>query len=201
VRYLHDEEGVVDISITPNFYIEWDDEALHKCEQAYEEIGDYYIESLRRGDFFQVNFIDGKIITHLKNGFEACDKCGFAEHEFAVAPSGNLYGCERLIGDDDNEEMLLGNVFDGFDTQKRMDIIAQRGSNVNLDCLECSYRNRCMNWCHCINYATTGAINVTDGVVCFHERIAIRVADRVGEILYAEKNPLFLHHFYDLQSE
>ncbi|MBU1534354.1 SPASM domain-containing protein, partial [Myxococcota bacterium] len=145
--------------------------------------------------------IDGKIITHLKNGFEECDKCGFAEREFAVAPSGNIYGCERLIGNDDNEEMCIGNVATGFDEAKRAAIIAKRGSNVNLDCLECTYRNRCMNWCHCINYATTGAIDTTDGIVCFHERIAISVADRVGETLFNEKNPLFLNHFYDIGAE
>ena len=53
-----------------------------------------------------------------------------------------------------------------------------------------------MNWCGCINYAMTGAINNTDGILCFHERLAIDVADRVASTLYAEANQAFLARFY-----
>ncbi|MBU1535510.1 radical SAM protein, partial [Myxococcota bacterium] len=57
IRYLHDELKVKDISINPNFYTEWNDDALKAWERSFEEIGDYYVESMRRGDFFQINFI------------------------------------------------------------------------------------------------------------------------------------------------
>ena len=42
----------------------------------------------------------------------------------------------------------------------------------------------------------SGFINQVDGIVCFHERLTIDVADRVAETLYAEGNPLFLAKFY-----
>jgi uncharacterized protein len=74
-------------------------------------------------------------------------------------------------------------------------VLARRG-NVNAECLTCGLRNRCMNWCCCINYTLTGAIDRTDGIVCFHERAAIEVADRVAACLYAEGNPAFLERFY-----
>jgi uncharacterized protein len=196
VKYLFNEQGIYNISINPNFYTEWEDDKLELWEKSFEDLGDFFIKCFRENKLLQLNFIEGKIITHIKNGFEACDKCGFAEKEFAVAPSGRIYGCERLIGNDTDEDMVIGDVFNGFDEKKRLEIIMQRGSNTNPDCLECSLKKRCMNWCHCINYATTGSIAETDGIVCFHERIAIRVADRVGEVLYKEKNHLFLHHFY-----
>ena len=54
-----------------------------------------------------------------KEGYAACDKCGFGLDEVAVAASGNLYPCERIVGDDTNTELCLGTVFDGFDGAQR----------------------------------------------------------------------------------
>ena len=86
-------------------------------------------------------------------------------------------------------------MFDGFDEAKRSGILEKRG-NVNADCMACAIRTRCMNWCCCINYAMTGAIDLTDGILCFHERTAVSVADHVAEVLYGESNPTFLSRFY-----
>ena len=83
----------------------------------------------------------------------------------------------------------------GFDEPKRANVLKKRG-NVDTECIGCEFRPRCMNWCCCINYALTGAIDETDGIVCFHERTAIKVADRVGSLLFEEKNPAFLNRFY-----
>ena len=60
----------------------------------------------------------------------------------------------------------------------------------------CLVRSPSMNWCCCINYAMTGAIVSTDGILCFHEKLAVEVADKVAEALYAESNPTFLSRFY-----
>lgn len=155
------------------------------------------MERYRNNKPIAVNFFENKVITHLKNGFEQCDKCNFGEKEIAVAPSGNLYPCERLIGDDKNSTMCIGNVFDGFDKEKRQSILDKRG-NINTECIECSVKTRCMNWCSCINYATTGQINMIDGIVCFHERMAIEVTDKIAEILFKEKNKKFIERFYKI---
>lgn len=195
VRYLAVEKGVQRISINPNFYIEWSDEALEQWKTAYQEIGEFYIDCFRENRILYVNFINSKVITRLKNGFEDCDHCNFGEKEIAVAPSGNIYPCERLVADDTLDDMCIGNVVDGFDEDKRFSILQRRG-NVNAECISCKLRHRCMNWCCCINYAMTGAIDSTDGILCFHERLAIGVADEVAGILYNESNPRFLNQFY-----
>lgn len=195
VEYLARDEGVLRISINPNFYTEWDDDSLALWRTAFDQIGDFYIERHRSGNPVAVNFIDSKVITRLKNGYECRDRCNFGEKEIAVAPSGRLYPCERLIGEDLDTSMSIGNVFEGFDDRKRAEVLARRG-NVNGECIGCEYRRRCMNWCCCINYTLTGAIDQTDGIVCFHERAAIQVADRVAEDLFRERNPSFLQRLY-----
>ncbi len=195
VRFLCEEKCVRRVGINPNFYTDWPDETLNLWACEFEAIGDFYLERYRAGKPVWINFIDGKIITRLKGGYEHCDKCGFGEREVAVAPSGNLYPCERLVGEDDDTAVRIGDVFAGFDEGKRQALLQRRG-NVNAECVACALKKRCMNWCGCINYATTGAIDTIDGVVCFHERLAIRVADRVGGMLYREASPPFLARFY-----
>ncbi len=195
VRFLAEEEKVRRIAINPNFYARWDEAAMARWRRAFEEIGDFYLAWHRKGEPVAINFIDGKVITRLKDGFEPCDRCNFGEREIAVAPSGRLYPCERLIGEDTDATMAIGTVDGGFDEAKRERVLARRG-NVDRDCLGCAFRNRCMNWCCCINYTLTGAIDRTDGIVCFHERTAIAVADRVAGELFRERNPAFMQRFY-----
>lgn len=195
VRSLAEEEGVLRLSVNPNFYATWSERDLDRLQAGFEAIADFYLAGHRAGRPVAINFIDSKVITRLKDGYACRDRCNFGEREIAVAPSGRLYPCERLIGDDRDERMCIGDVVNGFDAAKRKTILARRG-NVNGECITCALRRRCMNWCCCINYALTGAIDRTDGVVCFHERAAIAAADRVAALLFAERNPAFLERFY-----
>lgn len=169
--------------------------AMHDWREAYARIGRLYVDAYRRQAPVRINIFDGKIKVRLKEGYAACDKCGFGLNEVAVAASGNLYPCERIVGDDTNEELRIGNVFDGFDETRRNRIVACRG-NIVEECRDCPLRERCMNWCGCINYATTGAVNQVAGIVCHHEQMAIQAADEAAATLYAERNQAFLAKFY-----
>lgn len=195
VRFLVEGKNVKRVAVNPNFNGDWNDDAFAVWTRQFEELGDFYLQRYRDGLPIGLNFIDGKIITQLKNGFECRDRCTFGETEVVVSARGNLYPCERVVGNDDNDELCIGNVRDGIDLLKRASILMRRG-NKDPECETCAQKHRCMNWCCCINYGLTGAIDQTDGKVCFHERLAIQVADRVGAALYAESNPFFLHRFY-----
>jgi uncharacterized protein len=188
-------KDIRNISLNPNFYIPWSKSKLQAWRQAYEKVGDLFLSCYRKMAPVRINFIDGKIKVRVKDGYEPCDRCGFGENEIAIAASGNIYPCERIVSDDTNKELRIGNVFDGFDREKRQCILSCRG-NTLVECADCKIRERCMNWCSCINYATTGAINKVDGIVCFHERMTIEIADRIGAALYVESNPSFIAKFY-----
>ncbi len=194
VRWLSDLD-ICNISLNPNFYVDWSDDARARWRKGYENAAEIYIENFRRPRYYRINFIDGKIKTRLQQGYQMCDRCNFGEKEIAVAAGGNVYPCERLVAEDDNEEMCIGNVFEGFSLAKRLKLLEQRG-NINPECRECALKERCMNWCGCVNYATTGAINQVDGIVCYHEQMTIEIADQVAATLYNESNPYFLAKFY-----
>jgi len=188
-------EDMRHISLNPNFSADWSDDSLRLLREGYESVGTQYAESYRRGIPLRINVMDGKIRTHIKGGYAACDKCGFGKNEVAISVRGNFYPCERSVGDDDDESVWIGNVLTGFDEPKRAALVARRG-NIVVECSGCPLRPRCMNWCSCINLATTGAINRVAGIVCFHEKLSIEVADRAAAALFSEKNPTFLEKFY-----
>lgn len=194
--FLGDEKQVPRLSLNPNFYTEWSDADLGAWEQAFETLGDWYLARYRAGAPVGLNFVDSKIITGLKDGYACGDRCRFGQGEMAVAPSGRIYPCERLIGDDDNDEVCIGTVAKGFDETKRFRLLAARG-NRDPECQDCALQHRCMNWCGCINYTLTGSIDQTGGAVCFHEQLAVRVADRVGHALFEEGNAPFVERFYE----
>jgi len=195
LRYLVEELGVTDISLNPNFNADWSDTARTAWRQAYQEVGALFLGWYREARSVGIDFINSKIITRLKDGFERCDECSFGEQELAVAPSGRLYPCERLIGTDTDNTVVLGDVFLGIDRAQQTQVLAQRG-NTDEPCETCAIRDRCMNWCGCVNYATTGAIDRTAGILCFHEKMAVEIADEVATRLFAEGNPTFFQRFY-----
>jgi uncharacterized protein len=162
-------------------------------------VSDDWVRRYREGKPVWVNFVDGKIITRLKQGFSCRDRCGFGCREIAVAPSGNLYPCERLVGEDTDEAIRMGNVNEGIDREKQ-ERYRQATGNADPECARCAIRERCMNWCGCTNYGLTGAIDRTDGVLCWHEQAAIREADRAGATLFAEGNPHFLRTYYGMEN-
>ncbi len=193
LRFLADQ-GIRCVSLNPDFYAEWSEDALSTWEEQYALAGDLFVERFRAGRDLYINFVDGKILTRLQGGFGCADRCSLGEGEIAVAPSGRIYPCERLVGDDTGE-LAIGHVDTGFDELARLAVISRRG-NRDEDCATCALKERCMNWCGCINHATTGALDRVAALVCFHEQLCIREADRAGETLWREQNPLFLRKYY-----
>jgi uncharacterized protein len=189
------ELGVKRISLNPNFYTEWNPQQLEEFKNAYEAAADCLIKSYRSGNPLKINVIDSKIITALKEGYACSDRCKFGCGEIAIAPSGRIYPCERLVGDDDDDAICIGDIQNGFDKIKYPEILAKRG-NRDPECETCELKPRCMNWCGCINYTTTGAIDSSPGILCFHEKISIAAADRAAATLFKEHNPDFLKRFY-----
>ena len=188
-------EGIRRISLNPNFTAGWTPETLEIWSEAYHRIGDLYAETFRSGDPVRINLFDGKIRARINGGYRACDHCGFGESEIAVSAAGYFYPCERLVGDDTHVDLRIGDVDSGFHADARKRILSSRGNQV-AECGDCPVRSRCVNWCGCVNYASTGFINQVPAIVCHHEKLSIHAADRIAGLLLAERNPLFLQRFY-----
>ena len=189
------ESGVSRLLLNPDFFAQWDDRGLDLWRQGYECVGDRFETEFRHGRIIHVNFITAKIVTHLKGGYDPCDCCDFGQKEIAVAPSGNIYPCQRMVGEDTRELGLMGSVFEGLNTKTCWDLANVR-EVTSPECLACDLRRRCRNWCSCVNHRLTGRFDLTSPLVCFHERMAIEIADRAASRLFRERNAEFMETFY-----
>lgn len=188
-------QGIRRISINPNFTAAWNAASLAQWSAAYGKMAESWAESFRRLDPVRINVLDGRVRTRINGGYRPCDHCGFGESEIAVSAAGNFYPCERLVGDDSEIPLRIGDVERGYDHSARARILASRGNDV-AECRECPVRDRCVNWCGCVNHASTGSIDRVPGVVCHHEKLSIKTADHAASRLFAERNPAFIHRFY-----
>ena len=188
--------GLKDVSMNVNYEADWNDGARELFAEVVEGLADRYIAAYRGGGGFKLNLLDSKIITHVKMGFSCADLCDFGCQEIAVSPSGKLYPCDRLIGEDTRDDVIIGTVFEGVDPVRRDALIANKNSVLN-ECADCDIVDRCMHWCGCVNYAMTGSVGDVSGLLCWFEQTIVHAADRAAETLYAEKDPAFVKRFYE----
>lgn len=185
------ELGLQTVHLNMDIMTKWGAAAIEALEPAFEQVADRYISCYERGEELAINVMDGKALLFMKGGYEAHDCCGMGETEIGIAPSGNIYACERFIGQDDDPKFALGNIHTGVDLKKRCQIVSMRG-NVNKECSNCKHRPYCMNWCGCSNFHMTGISNQTSAAFCAGERAAIGAAKRVFTTLAS--NDLYIDH-------
>lgn len=200
VAFLFNETNCTRLAVNPNFYTEWPDALLAVWKEEIEKIADLYIALFRAGRPVSLNIIENKIIARIKGGLACTDQCRFGDREMAVAPSGRIYPCERLIGDDNDDTLCIGQVGKGLYRQKLKAMLKRRG-RANEECESCAINDVCQSHCGCVNYALTGAIDRTAGTVCWHERTTAAAAHRAGGVLFNEANPAFLRRFYHEEME
>lgn len=105
--------------------------------------------------------------------------CGFGVSEIAVAPSGNLYPCERLVGEDnpENPMRLPGNASDGSD----FDGFSAAPFRSASACSSCPIQSSCGTSCRCSNYVRTGDVAKPDGLLCMFDKSCYRETARVWQ--------------------
>jgi uncharacterized protein len=127
---------------------------------------------------FSLNWFDVKAaaLAHLPST-EETTRCGFGTGEIAVAPSGRLYPCERVIGEDQPGHLLClpGHATDsgdflGFTT----DAFARCSP-----CSQCALAPACDTACRCSNFIRTGDVNRPDGLLCVLNKAAAQATAAV----------------------
>lgn len=188
------DAGVRAIHINPNITASWPREAETALHDAFQRIAMLYIASYEQGHEIAIGAIDSKIILFLKGGYSLADMCCMGDGELAFAPSGNVYPCERFIGEDRDPTFCIGHIDTGIDLARRCALHERRG-NRNEQCRSCGWRRYCMNWCGCTNYAMTGRIDIAGPALCAIERATIDAARQAFQTLSDRGNQLFLDHY------
>ena len=166
--------GVRIVYLSPNISARWGKKEADMLPAIYDAIGKKYLASNSAGKAVYISLIDSKIALMLRGGYKPIDRCRMGKGEYAFAPSGNLYPCERLIGSDDGKTHCLGNISDKLSFNRACQGLSS--SAINVECIQCSLKEYCMNWCGCSNYYSTGSYNVVSPFTCASEKAAIKVA-------------------------
>lgn len=198
VRWLVDQ-GVTRVALNPSYGATWSDDDLAAWERAYGEIAELYVARCRAERPVYINVIEDKLVSHAKGGYDEGDRCSLGGRSVAVSPAGHLYPCERMVGEDRDPSLRLGDVHRGVDLGRRLLLVARAGPRSD-ECGGCGVKGRCTSFCACANRAESGDIGVPGGVQCWHEQMAMRIADLVGARLWRARNRHFLARVYAWQA-
>ncbi len=190
------DSGIPAIHFNPDITASWPDTLCAMLPDIYDRIAGCYTESYRQGREIAVNLLDAKMLLFIKGGYALSDRCSMGDGEWAFAPSGNIYPCERFVGKDEDTAYLLGNIHAGLDARRRCALRAERG-NHDPHCFDCALQKYCMNWCGCTNYFLSGRADMSAPILCAMEEAAIRASRSVFSTLVEANNELFMDHLYN----
>lgn len=187
--------GAQKIIVAPNFRDDWTERDIEGLRAGLRALGDVWMDRFRAGEAIPVEPLHAKILSHLKGGMPCPSRCVLGGEELAVAPSGRLYPCAQMVGEDDRDELCIGDVERGVDAERtaRMQRAKER---VETTCEGCSLRDRCQSHCGCRHVALTGALGEITAVLCEIEGALVAEADRIAEALYEEQCSAFLDFYY-----
>ncbi|GJM24521.1 MAG: hypothetical protein DHS20C16_09360 [Phycisphaerae bacterium] len=169
--------GVRKIQPSLDLWTQWSAADIRRLEQVIDVCADQWRRSIPD---LAISWFDAKagMLTGAKS--EETSRCGFGRGEVAVAPSGRIYPCERLIGEDlpNNPMAFPGTVFDGSDFLDDWQTL----SRSHDSCDACAMAGECDTVCRCSNYVRTGDVARPDGLLCsFNQACMTAVANVLNE--------------------
>ena len=173
VRFLR-ALGVRSVDASLDLWTHWTGQDVRRLEAAVSRCARVWCDGLPQ---FSMSWFDQKAAQLAGVPLTETARCGFGLGEVAVAPSGNLYPCERLIGEDgpSNPMRLPGHVTEGGDFLSAQPPPACR----RVACRGCSIRWACDTDCRCSNYVRTGCVDRPDGLLCALNRACARETAKV----------------------
>lgn len=183
------------IQFQPNLHAPWDDSSLARFARTAHEAAIVWANEFRRGHRVVVEPFHSKVLSHLLSGLRLPPRCQLVTREFAVAPSGRLYPCAEMVGEDDNLELVVGDVTSGFDLE-RVTALRRVAQVEHAGCTDCALRDRCLNGCGCRQLASTGRLGHVSEALCRVEAGWIDAADAAAAQLVDEQCRAFLEFYY-----
>lgn len=191
--------GATKLVVAPNFRDEWTERDIEGLRTGLRALGDRWIEVFRAAEpgatVLTVEPLHTKILSHLKGGMPCPSRCMLGADELAVAPSGRLYPCAQMVGEDDRDDLCIGDVVRGVD---RAQVVAMQSVKEKVEdtCGTCALRDRCQSHCGCRQVALSGKLGEITAALCEIEGAMIAEADRVAEVLFEEQCPAFVDFYY-----
>ncbi len=201
-RYLPDSLafvltlGAEQIHFQANLRAHWTETDLADFTQHARDTAAVWADEFRHGRRAIVEPFHSKVLSHLFGELHLPRRCQLATREVAVAPSGRIYPCAEMVGEDKHLEFAIGDVVTGLDPVRIAALRAQVQA-VNLTCETCALNRRCLNGCGCRQWACAGRLGHVTATLCETESAWIEAADQAAESLFAENCGAFQEFYYE----
>lgn len=191
VDYLS-SHGMRRIHLNPDFSADWTSRDINQLPNIYAAVGQKFVDYYRQKHPCYISLIDSKIAVILRGGYKSAERCRMGRGEYAFSPNGNIYPCERLIEDGEDNRHAIGHINRGLDLSN---LSCNRASgDKNPQCVSCSISPYCMNWCGCSNFMATGYYNRAGAFMCASEKAAVQTALDAFKTIEARCGPTFVDH-------
>lgn len=169
--------GVRGIYPSLDVWANWTEQDEDRLEETIRVMADLWRDGLPN---YALGWFDEKAVLVMGQKLPPSPRCGFGRGEIAVAPSGRMYPCERLVGDDrgDHPLILAGNVMEGED------FLNMPPANPRNDpaCGSCQMAHACNTFCRCANFVRTGNVSRPDSLLCrWNQRVLQETARALSE--------------------
>ncbi len=186
------DQGIRNIAHEPDFSdSSWDMDTFEELTRQMDHLCDWYLATMRKREPFFLSLLENRIKSGIVNEHRENPPCDFGMEKISIAPDGTIYPCVRFVGT--SKDFSIGHVFAGFSETREK--LANLNRSEKPSCEDCDYLHRCIQYCGCNNFTSTGAINRVHPLVCEHERMLLPRCDALARTLWQEGNPLFLSRY------
>ena len=189
--------GLRRIHLNPDYSAPWTSREIAQLPKIYAAIGRQFVNYYLRDTPCYISLIDAKIAVILRDGYHTAERCRMGRGEYAFSPNGNIYPCERLIEDGEENGHTIGHVDRGLDLTN-LACNRAAGGKKNTQCVTCSINAYCMNWCGCSNFMATGYYNRVGAFLCASEKAAVQTALDAFKTIENLRGPTFVDHLAGL---
>ena len=158
-------------------------EDIEIVKDQYERLAELMLEKHREGDPFTFYHY----MIDLEGGpciYKRISGCGSGTEYMAVTPTGELYPCHQIVGE---EKYKLGDIYEGVTNKCAQCEFAECNVYAREECRTCWARLYCSGGCAANAYHATGSVKgiYEKGCDLFKKRmecaIALAVAKKLGE--------------------
>lgn len=139
-------------------------DSIEKILGSYDRLFERYNKLLDERNFIECNKIKNvnNMLWYIHSAKVLKKNCGASLFELAVDIDGNIYPCQRFIG---QQNFCLGNISDK-ESINRIDMFRQSISPMGANCNDCIAAGVCGGGCINENYTQSGNINAMAKVNC-----------------------------------
>lgn len=177
IEYLQ-SMGVRRIEPSIDLWAFWCQRDVRRLEQQISRCAELWRTGL---PVRAIGWFDEKVPGLLGLNPPKTSRCGFGVGQGAVAPSGRLYPCERLVGEDQpgNPSCLSGHALEGGDF---LQYIASP-ARAHEQCAECPMQHLCNTTCRCSNVVRSGDPGTPDELLCaWNQATLTATAEALGRM-------------------